>query len=210
MTEASRQPCALQMVARGVLHPTMRYALWLCAGFVICGCLSTGDPPPKRAAETFLDAGLAEPCMTCEGQTTCTSVIQNLSAAHVEIDITSDPPPAGGDHNSCWATYGIYNDPLAGQYWLHNLEHGAVVYLYNCPDGCADDIATLESFVTSHPRTLLTAYPYMTTRFAILSWGRRLLSDCLDPSVVEQFYEDHVDRAPESIESGPPSGCPRP
>ena len=154
-----------------------------------------------------MDAGQVEPCITCNGSTHCTEVLEIQSALHVTIDITSDPPPAGGDHDPCWANYGVYDQPLPGRYWVHNLEHGAVVYLYNCPDGCENDIAALTTLTNKNSRALLTAYPYMTSRFAALSWGRRLLSDCLDIDVMAQFYESHVDRAPESIADGPPSSC---
>ena len=187
--------------------PPAALALAALPALLLSACLASGKGAPARAPESYVDAGLVEPCATCGAEQNCTDVIEISSASHVSVDIVADPPPAGGDHNPCWANYGVYDEPLAGQYWLHNLEHGAVVYLYNCPDGCADDVSALATLVDAKARALLTSYPYMTNRFAALSWGRRLLSDCLDLQAMKQFYNQHVDRAPESIADGAPEGC---
>lgn len=46
-------------------------------------------------------------------------------------------------------------------------------------------------------------YASLPTRFAAVSWGRRLLTDCFDEAQMEAFYAEHVDNAPESITSNP-------
>jgi hypothetical protein len=117
-------------------------------------------------------------------------------------------PPAGGSHNPCWGRYGVHDEALPAENWVHNLEHGAVVYLYHCPDGCDAEVATLTELVEERPRALLTPYTGLSTRFAIVAWGYRLESDDLDRAAFEAFYDAHVDHAPESIAGGPPSGCP--
>jgi hypothetical protein len=128
---------------------------------------------------------------------------------HFEGNINyADKPPAGGPHNPCWASYGVHDDPVPAESWVHNLEHGAVVYLYNCPDGCDDDIAALSEFVRDgRPRALLTPYADMEHRFAVVSWGERLQTDVLDLDAFAKFYAEHQDHGLESISSGPPGGC---
>lgn len=148
------------------------------------------------------------PCLTCGETTTCTEEVAVESANHVSEPRTDDPAPAGGDHHPCWADYGVYTTELPAEYWLHNLEHGAVAFLYHCPQGCPEDIAALEALAEDRPRALVTEYPYMAARFAAVSWGRRLTGDCLDTDAMAQFYEAHVDRAPEYVTSGAPAGCP--
>jgi hypothetical protein len=102
----------------------------------------------------------------------------------------------------------VHDAPLAPERFVHNLEHGAVVLLYACPDGCAEELEALEGFVEERPWAILTEYGSMPTRFAILAWGYRLMSDELDLAAFGAFYDAHADRAPESVPSGKPAGCP--
>jgi hypothetical protein len=91
------------------------------------------------------------------------------------------------------------------------LEHGGIVFLYNCPSGCATEVSALAQLVSTHPRTVLTAYDQLpvSTRFAVMAWGHRLLTDCIDPVAFADFYTDNFDRAPESEADDPdPIGCP--
>src|SRR6185295_7796335 len=39
-------------------------------------------------------------------------------------------PPASGPHYPVWLRYQEYSEPMARGYWVHNLEHGAIVVLY--------------------------------------------------------------------------------
>lgn len=135
-----------------------------------------------------------------------------LGANHVEGPIDyPDPPPAGGDHSACWATWGVHTDTVPPERWVHNLEHGGVVYLYGCAaDGCGSDAAALaeiSAFVGAHPLALITPYTGMTKRFAVVSWGHRLVSDCIDARAATAFYSAHVNWGPESISSNPGPSC---
>ena len=129
-------------------------------------------------------------------------------APHVEGDIDyANAPPAGGTHNSCWATWGAHLDEVRPENWVHNLEHGGVVFLYGCPEGCAAAIARLTTFADAHQRALLTPYRDLPTRFAYVSWGYRLMTDCDDPSAAQAFYETHLGHGLEDVASGPPVSC---
>jgi hypothetical protein len=130
------------------------------------------------------------------------------SANHVpgEIDYP-DPPPVGGDHNECWAKWGVYEDELADERWVHNLEHGGVVFLYHCPDGCQNEVDTMTTFVRGRTQALLTPYAALPTRYAVVAWGVRLLTNCFDMPKFRQFYTDRVDDAPESLPDDPPRPC---
>jgi hypothetical protein len=129
------------------------------------------------------------------------------SAYHVLGPIEyPDPPPTGGDHNPCWATWGVHDDVVPVENWVHNLEHGGVVFLYTTSDGGAldaKDDAALKELVGMLPRTLLTEYPALPKRFGVVAWGHRLVSDCLDVDADQQFYAKHFNLAPESIPDDP-------
>ena len=132
--------------------------------------------------------------------------IQVTSASHFDGEFDyPDPPPVGGDHHFCWLAYQVFDAEVPDENWVHNLEHGAVVFLHNCPDGCAAELAVLAQMVRGHPRSLLTPYAALPAKFAAVSWGHRLVTDCFQEARFARFYDEHVGRGLESVSSGP--GC---
>ena len=117
-------------------------------------------------------------------------------------------PPASGPHYPVWLRYREYTAPMARGYWVHNLEHGAVVFLYNCPSGCPNEVARLRSLVAAcGVFAVLTPYDRLPGRFAAVSWGHRLVSDCLDIEAMRAFYDANVDNGSESNSANPPGYC---
>ena len=175
--------------------------------------LSCGDDDggrPDSGAGPLLDAAL-EVDAGGDGALACApreQAVEVASALHVAGDIVyPDPPPAGGNHNQCWGAWGVHERELADERFVHNLEHGGVVYLYRCPEGCADEVAWLSEFVRGRDLALVTPYAALPTRFGIVSWGHRLLSDCLDRATFERFYTEHRDQGLESVSAQPPADC---
>ena len=149
----------------------------------------------------------SESCAVCPA---CTlEEIEPTSKEHVSYSIDyPDPPPTSGDHDPCWAEWGVHAEEVRDEQWVHNLEHGGVVFLYNCPDGCADEVATLTSLTEAHPgQALLTPYSEMSSSFAAVSWGWRMLTDCVEPDGFSDFFDAHVDQAPESETDDPSASC---
>jgi hypothetical protein len=97
--------------------------------------------------------------------------------------------------------------PVPAGRWLLNLEHGAVVLLYNCPEGCPSLVAELRALYarlplgrnarSGRPRMVVTPYSDMDHRVAVVAWGHLLELDQLDANRITQFYVEHVDRGPE-------------
>jgi hypothetical protein len=123
-----------------------------------------------------------------------------------------DPPPTSGDHNPCWATWGVHDDVVPAERWVHNLEHGGVVFLYknaaalSASDRSAADGGTLgelTALVQRLPRTLLTQYDALPKNFAMVSWGHRIVSDCFDADAAETFYAQHFNQGREDIPDDP-------
>jgi hypothetical protein len=165
-----------------------------------------GAAPPGDGGAGNDGAGSAD-----DAASACRPVEQRvdvMSALHVVGDIVyPDPPPAGGNHNQCWGMWGVHERELADERFVHNLEHGGVVFLYRCPEGCGPEVAALGEFVRGHDLAIVTPYASLPTRFGAVAWGHRLLSDCFDRSAFERFYADHRDRGLESISAQPPSDC---
>lgn len=161
--------------------------------------------PPEDDGGVSQDAGPGGLCSACGG---CEETLEIRSAQHKPEPISySENPPAGGDHAACWSTFGVHTSAVPEARWVHNLEHGAVVFLHNCTDGCAAELKELEAIAKGRPFALVTPDARLPKRFAAVAWGIRLVSDCLDRAVFERFYEKHVDQAGESGSSGPPGGC---
>ena len=150
----------------------------------------------------------SDPCGSCGAQCVL-EAIPSPGAEHVEGEVVYDVlPPTGGAHHECWAEWGVHTEEVADEAWVHNLEHGGVAFLYNCPDGCPEDVATLTQLVEGLPvLALLSPYAAMESRFAATAWGYRLLLECADVDALGAFYEDHVGHAPEYEIGGPPDDC---
>lgn len=117
-------------------------------------------------------------------------------------------PPASGPHYPAWSqTYGFMSPPLPAGTWLHNLEHGAVAILYNCPQGCPDLEQQLKDLYPTLPlgrnarggraRAIIQAYPEMDRKIAVVAWGWMLELDEFDKDQITRFYESRIDRGPE-------------
>lgn len=162
-----------------------------------------------RDAGAAPDAPASQPlCASCGG---CEEVQTVVSTMHTTGPISyPDPPPTSGPHNPCWARWGSYDEaaPSPPERWVHNLEHGGVVFLHNCPDGCAADVAKLQALAQARMRTIVTPYAALPARFAVVSWGHRLITDCVDEEAFARFYDANFDHASESIASDPNPGCP--
>jgi hypothetical protein len=88
--------------------------------------------------------------------------------------------------------------------WLHNLEHGHVVFLYNCPEGCPETVATLESFrreakVGSNGviRALVVPDSRIPTRVAAVLWRRSWGGDEPDANAIRCMMQHQDAEAPE-------------
>jgi hypothetical protein len=90
---------------------------------------------------------------------------------------------------------------------VHDLEHGAVVLTYNCPGGCADDVARIQAFIDKLPadcdtpprRIVLLPDPDLDVRFAASAWGYTLKADCFEEGPFGAFVAAHYGHGLEDI-----------
>jgi Protein of unknown function (DUF3105) len=122
-------------------------------------------------------------------------------------------PPSSGDHYPIWASYQSYASAIPEGFWVHNLEHGAVVVSYNCPGGCASDVAAAQSWMDSLPddpacnpsagdariRMIMTPDPNLDVEFAASAWGWTLRADCFDAAAFAAFVQGHYGQGREVI-----------
>ena len=151
------------------------------------------------------------PCGLCDGLCYETYAPAAGVAHHVEGEVNYPrQPPTSGDHNACWADWGEHTEQVAAENWVHNMEHGGVVFLHDCPGGsCPDELSALEGYTSGLPdgRWVLTPYAPDNLPFAVVSWELSLELGCLDLSAVSAFYDANVGHGPEDTTSGPSSAC---
>jgi hypothetical protein len=162
-----------------------------------------------RDASPRTDALPPAPGALCTSCGACEESLPVARSEHVPGDVVyPDRPPASGDHNSCWTSYGVHDEPVPDERWVHNLEHGAVVFLYNCPQGCPDQVSQLRKLVADCGSwAILTPYDLMPEGYAAVSWGHRIVSSCVDLQAFAAFYAKNANLAPESNNANPSEAC---
>jgi hypothetical protein len=150
------------------------------------------------------------------GGSTCNEELLTFSmptAQHVAVcSEISYPmnPPVYGDHYPVWAAYKSYSFPVPLGFLVHDLEHGAVELLYNCPEGCADEVALAQAFLDALPmdprctpevkhQTVLSPDPTLPSRWAAVAWAHSLTSDCFDSAAFQAFYDANIGHGPEDV-----------
>lgn len=116
-------------------------------------------------------------------------------------------PPASGNHWPMWKQpWDMYATQVPREEWVHNLEHGGVVLLYNCATPCPDVVDALTAIRLARPpdrfntiRILGTPDPEMPRRVAAVAWGWRWQGDVVDEATLRCFIDKRYDHAPESL-----------
>jgi len=133
--------------------------------------------------------------------------IDEMPHTHVQppaqVSYNHNPPTSGCHYNLGYGDApiqaGAYNKVVPAEYWVHNLEHGYTVALYNCPSGCSTQFQQLRDWYHSlpadpnfaYPKVIIIPWPTMDVPFAAVSW------DWYDPipnfSIAEfnRFYLNH-------------------
>jgi Protein of unknown function (DUF3105) len=190
-------------------------ALWAAAGGPACGSTEPGGSEATAGA-----AGDAPGFPAGSGGSTpalCDSVFEQhppASASHLApcsaVSYESNPP-SGGNHYGVWAEFQSYDFAVPVGFLVHSLEHGAVVFWYNCPDGCAEEVARASAMIDSFPldplcagtgaprRAILVPSPDLDARWAASAWGFLEKADCFDEAVLRSFYADHYGQGPEDL-----------
>lgn len=115
-------------------------------------------------------------------------------------------PPTSGNHYPVWARYEEHNTTVARGYWVHNLEHGGIVFLYR-PGAPATAVNALRDAYRAlpndpacgHKRALLTADPELPTDTAVVAADFMLEAGCTDASAIRAFVDARIGRGPEQV-----------
>jgi Protein of unknown function (DUF3105) len=164
----------------------------------------------------FLPALLLVPLLACgpsEAEPDCSQYEISLSpppATSSRVACASPQcgdgqnPPTSGDHCGVTLSCRVYDTEQNRCVWLHNLEHGHAVFLYNCPEGCPDVVATLEALrqearIGSNGviRAVVAPDSRIPLRVAALLWRRAWMGDSADPNALRCLLRHQDAEAPE-------------
>lgn len=140
----------------------------------------------------------------------------------VHVTYEHNPPTSGCHYNLGYGDApiqtGVYDTPVADEYWVHNLEHGYVAVLYNCPTGCSDVVQKLITWrkglppdpaaaaqqpgVVNYAKVIVLPWPTMPVKFAAVSWDYYQGWNSFDLNAIQDFYANHVGHSPEGSMTG--------
>lgn len=189
------------------------------AGLVACGASEEAPDPPgpcgsdSRSVASTTGRFAPEPV----SGSACGAVIHQepVPAAPIVHSPLCSPlvystnPPSSGEHYAVWADFREYAEPVPRGFWVHSLEHGALVLAYRCTD-CDDEVQAARELIETLPedpscarfgrvrRVVLTPDPLLDVRWAAARWGVTLRSDCFEPESFRAFAERPWAGAPEN------------
>jgi hypothetical protein len=114
-------------------------------------------------------------------------------------------------HYPSWAAWDRHYTALGRGYWVHNAEHGGVILLYRCPEGCPDVVDALLDVARSLPadgacqapvrnRVIVAADPLLPeeVQVAVVGWNAAYTAGCFDP-YARTFAAARYGKGPEDL-----------
>ena len=130
---------------------------------------------------------------------------------HVEVGtdpgLYNSDPPTSGPHYDQPAEAGFYDsDPYPSHpegYLVHSLEHGYVIFWYNCDllsgPQCDDLKAQIKEVMQSEANLKVIAFPWASIDVPVVmtSWGKLLKMETFDAQQAVAFVQANRNHAPE-------------
>jgi len=184
---------------------------------VVGGFLFLGASSPAYACTSVLQPEAA--ASAAPGETPrLGQVTRDLGRTHVDVgsSVTYEfcPPTSGSHYNASRLgpippLFYAKDDATVPEGWIHNMEHGGMVVLYRCPEGCGTSaqtsLAALQGQLPASPicafpstaNVVVTRFDQMPTPYAAVVWGRVLFLNSLDVGAITTFYAQSADQGPE-------------
>ena len=182
-----------------------------------CSEIWTPAPTPSPAAGATPALGYPQPQMgathVAVGSKVTYTYCAPASGSHYNVPGTAGPIPA--------RVYGP-NDSVIPQGWIHNLEHGALVVLYQgtSTGATADGQAQLKAFYDAFPPSpvcglqkgqlgpVIARFDQMSTPFQAIVWGRVLQLQTFDQAQIMAFWNQWGERTNPEQQCAVPSATP--
>lgn len=117
-------------------------------------------------------------------------------------------PPTSGRHYEATLNAGFYNEgdvpaPHPEGHLVHNLEHGYVIFWYNCSlvseDECTQLKEQIRGVIEAENNFKVIAFPWpsIDTPVVMTSWGWIYRMESFDPQVAQDLVRARRNKAPE-------------
>jgi hypothetical protein len=117
-------------------------------------------------------------------------------------------PPTSGKHYEATLNAGFYNEGDVAVahpegHLVHNLEHGYVIFWYNCSPlsetECTELKGQIQGVMEGENNFKVIAFPWPSIDVPVVmtSWGRILRLENFDPQVAQNFVQTRRNKAPE-------------
>ena len=117
------------------------------------------------------------------------------SGGHWPVTGPNEETPFGAP-----ARWGNYTLEIPDETLVHNLEHGGIGIHYNCPDGCEELVQQLVDLAPrGFSQFVISPYSNMGRKIALTAWRHVQYFDEFDLAAMEEFIDQYLDRAPESV-----------
>ena len=133
-----------------------------------------------------------------------------MNSTHITVD--SDPgkynsdPPTSGPHYPDEAQAGFYDTNIyqypAGRL-VHNLEHGYIIFWYNCAklseSACSELKSQIKAVMDEVNNVKVIAYPWGSIEVPVVmtSWGRLQKMETFNAAQARAFYKNNLNHSPE-------------
>lgn len=150
-----------------------------------CGSSTTPDQPKDCSAVALnhVAGGATTHVASCDDPSACGN---------------GQNPPTGGPHCSTPLNCRSFSSEQKVCSWVHNLEHGHAVLLYNCPDGCPDIVDGLNQLRLDRTRVLITPDSSLPTKVGAVVWGYSWTGDAFDANAINCLLTHQDEEAPEA------------
>jgi len=191
----------------------MKRQLWIVVFLAGCG----GGRSPAVSI-VLPDGGTGDPS-ECVNTVELVPLETRRHIAVGTIPIYAASLPASGEHYPIWARWRIHRQIVPRGYWVHNLEHGGVVFLYR--DGASSRIVDALARVfdaippdspCSHGRIVVAGDSQLTTEWAVsvsgpensspppLGNGYVIRADCIkSEQALVDFAIQHRNKSAETL-----------
>jgi hypothetical protein len=176
--------------------------LFAIVGYFIWSSTTTPATPP----------GTETPASSSTSSASLVGQAVTVDSNRDHIDDGADPgqystnPPTSGHHYPTWLEAGFYDTntrTFPQGYLVHNLEHGYIIFWYNCKSlndsQCSELKAQIKSVMDAAGNFKVIAYPWdsIDNPLVMTSWGFMQPFRTFDASLASSFIDQHRNRAPE-------------
>lgn len=117
-------------------------------------------------------------------------------------------PPYGQEHSPIPQPCGVYSGTPTFEMVVHGMEHGAIILWYQPAAIDQRQFSILTEISANHiddgEYVIQAPYEGLSSPLMLVAWGVRLPLEAVDSQLIEAFFDEFHDQAPEPVGAG---GC---